>query len=272
LPSYKNVVDAGIVKAKTETKPSVETETTTEESATEAQPEIEQYVPLTSKDLEIGKFSKDEALEYETDEKQLDSGRMSEYISSMTVEVLNEDGDTVGTLTKLKDEENNVTWQSANEMGDDLGVDELFDTKQEAIQALLDDYNKTKSKEFAKEQKRLAKEALKKAEQQQKKAEKEAAKKELQKAPVEAETTPTATATGAEVIESTAESIADDQMKMIDTIMETERTKPAAAKEMREQFIQQYGKDVFDKLNKITRNFEQIIQNLEKEGKCSKKC
>jgi hypothetical protein len=59
---------------------------------------------------------------------------------------------------------------------------------------------------------------------------------------------------------------------MMDNIMDTERTKPAAAKEMREQFIQQHGKEVFDKLNKITRNFEQIINTLEKEGKCIKKC
>jgi len=305
LPLYKNAVDAGVVKAKTETKPAVETETTTEETAKEAQPEVEQYVPLTSKDLEIGKFSKEEALEYETDEKELESGRMSEYISSMTVEVLNEDGDTVGFLTKLKDKDNIVTWQSSNQMGDELGIDEAFDTKQEAIQALLDDYNKEQSKEFAKEQKRTAKEAEKKAAKEQKK-----------EAPVEAEKTneekiadlrakeqaeydsmsdPNDKAkrkeiydrydklisplikdkkesTESKVIESTAESIADDQMKMIDSIIETERTKPAAAKEMREQFIQQYGKDVFDKLNKITRNFEQIIQNLEKEGKCSKKC
>jgi hypothetical protein len=187
---------------------------------------------------------------------------MSEYISSMTVEVLNENGDTVGFLTKLKDEDNIVTWQSSNEMGDELGVDELFDTKQEAIQALLDDYNKTKSKEFAKEQKRLAKEAEKKAAKEKPKV------TEVITQPPSEPVSPTA----AEVIESTAESIADDQMKMIDSIMEIERTKPAAAKEMREQFIQQYGKDVFDKLNKITRNFEQIIQNLEKEGKCSKKC
>jgi hypothetical protein len=66
--------------------------------------------------------------------------------------------------------------------------------------------------------------------------------------------------------------VTDSQMKMIDSIMETERTKPAKAKEMREQFIEQHGKEVFDKLNKITRNFEQIINTLEKEGKCTKRC
>jgi hypothetical protein len=234
-------------------KPAAETETVTEETVTEAEPEaLEQYVPLTSKNIEIGKFSKDEAVDYETDEKELGSGRMSEYISSMTVEVLNDDGNTVGFLTKLKDEDGTVTWQSSNESGDELGIDEAFDTKQEAIQALLDDYNKEQSKEFAKEQKRLAKEAEKKKAKTEKAAPTVVVEEESTTVTPEAETR--------------------NQMQMMDDIMETERTKPAAAKEMRDQFVEQHGKEVFDKLNKITRNFEKIINTLEKEGKCTKKC
>jgi hypothetical protein len=222
----------------------------------EETPEVEQYKPLTSKDIEIGKFSKDEALDYETDEKELDSGRMSEYISSMTVDVMNEDGDSIGNLIKLKDEDGITTWQATDVDGNELTMDE-FDTKQEAIQAILDSYNKQKGKEFAAEQKRKAK-------AEEKKAAKEAAKAEKAE--------PAVTPVLVEGIESTAESVTDSQMKMIDSIMETERTKPAKAKEMREQFIEQHGKEVFDKLNKITRNFEQIINTLEKEGKCTKRC
>jgi hypothetical protein len=319
-----------------------EHKTTETETTTETEPEAPaQYIPLTSKDIEIGKFSKDEAVEYETDEKELESGRMSEYISSMTVEVLNDDGNTVGFLTKLKDEDGTVTWQSSNESGDELGIDEAFDTKQEAIQALLDDYNKEQSKEFAKEQKRLAKEAEKKAAKEQKKEpavepektdedkkesktetkfnwDKKPDKKEIQLllskltqeqldkgfyygvAPDSTYKTiynrlrlalgdnekanafllenginwgkPQEAKVETKLAEATPEQAERSQMAMMDDIMDTERTKPAAAKEMRDQFIEQHGKEVFDKLNKITRNFEQIINTLEKEGKCIKKC
>jgi len=230
-------------------------ETAEPEAKTETAPEIEQYKPLTSKDIEIGKFSKDEALDYETDEKELDSGRMSEYISSMTVDVMDENGDSVGNLIRLKDEDGITSYQATDFDGNEL-TEDSFDTKQEAIQAILDAYNKQKGKEFAAEQKRKAK-------AEEKKAAKEAAKQEKAE-PV--------TPISPEVVESTAESVTDSQMKMIDDIMETERTKPAKAKEMREQFIEMHGKEVFDKLNKITRNFEQIISTLEKEGKCTKKC
>ena len=346
---------------KNQSKETAETETETE-TTTETEPEAPaQYIPLTSKDIEIGKFSKDEAVEYETDEKELESGRMSEYISSMTVEVLNDDGNTVGFLTKLKDEEGTVTWQSSNESGDELGIDEAFDTKQEAIQALLDDYNKEQSKEFAAEQKRLAKEAEKKAAKAGKAIEGKEVKIETlnptgsifvdysaeqrDKMPLgknittydktaglspdkkitvyrgvpkdvdkiqsgdfvttnkqlaqdyagdgkviskevradellDDKTEPLGeeyilrekAATTSAPTEITPEQAARNQMAMMDDIMDTERTKPAAAKEMRDQFIEQHGKEVFDKLNKITRNFEQIINTLEKEGKCTKKC
>jgi hypothetical protein len=130
-----------------------------------AEIEMEKYVPLTAKNIEIGKFSKDEALDYYEDEKELDSGRMSTYISSMTVDVMDENGDSVGNLIKLKDEDGIVTYQATDVDGNDLTLDE-FDTKQEAVDAILAAYNKVKEKEFVKEQKRLAK-AKEKAEAKQ---------------------------------------------------------------------------------------------------------
>jgi hypothetical protein len=121
-----------------------------------AEVEMEKYVPLTAKNIEIGKFSKDEALDYETDEKELDSGRMSEYISSMTVDVMDEDGNSIGNLIRLKDEDGIATYQATDVDGNELGKEE-FDTKQEAVDAILAAHNKVKEKEFIKEQKRLAK-------------------------------------------------------------------------------------------------------------------
>jgi len=131
-----------------------------------AEVQVEQYKPITKKNIEIGKFSKDEALDYETDEKELVSGRMSEYISSMTVDVMDEDGNSIGNLIRLKDEDGIATYQATDIDGNELTLDE-FDTKDEAIQALLDAHNKQAEKEFNKEQKRLAKEREKQAAKKQ---------------------------------------------------------------------------------------------------------
>jgi hypothetical protein len=131
-----------------------------------AEVQVEQYKPITKKNIEIGKFSKDEALDYEEDEKELDSGRMSTYISSMTVDVMDEDGNSIGNLIRLKDEDGIATYQATDIDGNELTLDE-FDTKDEAIQALLDAHNKQAEKEFNKEQKRLAKEREKQAAKKQ---------------------------------------------------------------------------------------------------------
>jgi len=132
----------------------------------QAEVQVEQYKPITKKDIEIGKFSKDEALDYYEDEKELDSGRMSTYISSMTVDVMDEDGNSIGNLIRLKDEDGIATYQATDIDGNELTLDE-FDTKDEAIQALLDAHNKQAEKEFNKEQKRLAKEREKQAAKKQ---------------------------------------------------------------------------------------------------------
>jgi len=131
-----------------------------------AEVQVEQYKPITKKNIEIGKFSKDEALDYYEDEKELDSGRMSTYISSMTVDVMDEDGNSIGNLIRLKDEDGIATYQATDIDGNELTLDE-FDTKDEAIQALLDAHNKQAEKEFNKEQKRLAKEREKQAAKKQ---------------------------------------------------------------------------------------------------------
>ena len=99
---------------------------------------------------------------------------------------------------------------------------------------------------------------------QQKKAEKERQKAEQKQkakepAPVEMVTPETATA--------------NKMFADADAIMDAEKEKRMSkAKQMREDFIATNGKETFDKINKITRNFEKIISDLEKEGKCTKKC
>jgi len=134
--------------------------------------EVEEYTPLTKKNVDVGKFSKDEAVDYEEDEKEADNGRVYTYVSSMTVEVQDSDsGETVGRIVKVTDEDNNVNWRAEDVDGIDIFEDE-FGSKAEALDALLADYNKKAKKEFDKEQKRKAKQKAKEMEKRAKAAEK----------------------------------------------------------------------------------------------------
>jgi hypothetical protein len=138
--------------------------------------EVEQYVPITEDKLSHSRFTRDNATNYEEDERETESGRMSTYLSSITVGIEDENGDTVGGLTKLTDENGDVTWNVEDEDGIELSEDG-YDTKEEAKKALVNKINKTRKKEFDREAKILAKAKEKEDIKKAKAAEKEAAKK-----------------------------------------------------------------------------------------------
>jgi len=136
----------------------------------------EEYSPVTKKDISIPKFTKDEAIDYEEDYKEGDNGRSYAYLASVKVPVTNDvTGDDIGALAKVKDEDGNISWRAEDADGMELS-DEDFDTKDEAIEAILKKHNKDAEKEHNKEQNRLAK-----------KFEKEAAKEATKKAKVKPE-------------------------------------------------------------------------------------
>lgn len=138
--------------------------------------EIEQYIPITPKQVSHEKFTVDNAQDYEYGSKTGENGREYEYIAKISVELINDDsGDSIGNLVKNIDEEGNVTWNGEYSYGEELSEDG-FDTKAEAIKGLVDKYNKTQKSEFDKEAKRQAKAAEKEATKQAKAAEKAAAK------------------------------------------------------------------------------------------------
>jgi GNAT superfamily N-acetyltransferase len=161
-----------VLKGKDEKAAPVKEEVTKAEPTVEEEAE-EEYTPITKKGVTVGRFTKDEAVDYEEDEKELDSGRMSTYISSMTVDVVDDEttGDSVGHIIKLKDEDNNVTWQAEDVDGMELS-DFGFDTQAEALDAVLKAHNKKAKKEFDKEQKRKAKQKVKEMEKRAKAADK----------------------------------------------------------------------------------------------------
>lgn len=150
------------------TKPTV---TSKEEAAQPAKKEAEapktfvreEYSPVTKKDISIPKFTKDEAIDYEEDYKEGDNGRSYTYLSLVKVPVTNDvTGDDIGALAKIKDEDGNISWRAEDADGFELS-DEDFDTKDEAIEAILKKHNKDAEKEHNKEQNRLAKKFEKEA-------------------------------------------------------------------------------------------------------------
>lgn len=132
--------------------------------------EVEQYVPITDKEVSHEAFTKDNAIDYEEDYKTGDNGREYSYISSLTVELTDNDGNSIGNLIKLVDEDGNMNFEAKDVDGNKLSKDEFgFDTKGEAKKALVDKWNKTQKKEFDKEAKKKVKEAEKAAQKQAKK-------------------------------------------------------------------------------------------------------
>ena len=134
--------------------------------------EEQQYEPITADDIHTDAFTRDNASTYEEDYREADNGRSYPYLSSLTIEATNADGDTVGNITKITDEDRIFSFNIEDADGNEF---EGYDTLGEAKKALADKWNKIKQKEFNKEAKRKAKEAQKAAEKLAKKEAKKAA-------------------------------------------------------------------------------------------------
>ena len=122
--------------------------------------EEEQFIPMKASEVKNDAFTKDNAIDYIEDEKDTDSGRTVTYISSLTVEARNIDGEPIGTITKLTDEDKIFSFTATDIDGNEINFDG-FETLGEAKQALADKNNKIQKKEFDKEAKKQAKEKAK---------------------------------------------------------------------------------------------------------------
>jgi hypothetical protein len=168
-----NLQPQGLQSRDVETTPAVE-QAPVEEVTVE---EEEQFVPLTLKDIDNEPFTRDNASDYEEDEREGDNGRSYTYLSSITVPITNQDGDIIGGLVKMADEDGELTFDAEDDMGNRISKnDEGFLTLGDAKRAFLEAYNKEQKKEFDKEAKTKAKQKAKQAEKAAKKAAKDAAK------------------------------------------------------------------------------------------------
>jgi hypothetical protein len=173
-----------VEKTPTETKEVVSEGVPVKETA-KLEPEVEvveeeQYEPITVSGTSHDTFTKDNAVDYEEDEKEGDNGRTYTYLSSITVELVDDfSGETIGRITKLKDEDGEITWRSEDIDGNE--IDDNLSSKSDAQKSIVDKWNKEQEKEFKKEKAKAAKEKAKEAEKAKKKAEKEAAKEAAKK-------------------------------------------------------------------------------------------
>lgn len=102
-------------------------------------------------------FTKENASYYEEDSKEDSMGRERTYISSITVDALDGNGDSIGTITKLIDEEKNVSYTAEDEYGYQIKRGEEFYTLNDVMSALAENVNKKRQKEFQKEKAKEAK-------------------------------------------------------------------------------------------------------------------
>jgi len=122
--------------------------------------EEEKFVPLKVSDVKNDAFTRDNALFYEEDEKETDSGRVVSYLSSITVQVTNADGDEIGTITKITDEDKIFYFTAEDADGREINLDG-FETLGDAKKAIADSWNKIQKKEFDKVAKKKAKDKAK---------------------------------------------------------------------------------------------------------------
>ena len=133
------------------TKTAIAAETVVEEEA---------FEPITASDVKTPAFTRDNALFYEEDERETDSGRMSTYLSSVTVEATNPDEEPLGTITKITDEDKIFYFTAEDADGNELNLDG-YETLGDAKKAIADSYNKIQKKEFDKVAKKKAKDKAK---------------------------------------------------------------------------------------------------------------
>jgi hypothetical protein len=119
----------------------------------------EEAILVTEKEIKsnLPKFTRDNAIEYDTDYKEDSMGREVEYTSSLTVEALDIDGVEIGTITKLIDDEKNVTYTAQDSDRTDVGRGKEYNSEAEVIKALTEHINKKRKKEFDKEVAKIVK-------------------------------------------------------------------------------------------------------------------
>ena len=140
--------------------------------------EVEPYEPITAKDISYETFTRDNASDYEEDEREGDNGRSYTYFSSISIPIMNQDGDTIGYLVKMADSDGELTFDAQFEDQESISGEEgdVFSTLGAARDAFIEAYNKKQQEEIAAEANEKAQEKAREKVKAAKKAAKAAAK------------------------------------------------------------------------------------------------
>ena len=157
-----------------------------EEAAVEEEV-IDEPITLTSNDVKTDAFTKDNAVDYEEDYREGSNGREYPYISSLTVEATDVEGEPLGTITKLVQEDDTLSFTAEDTDGRQIGRGKEYDTLGQVKAALAEHVNKQRQKEFEKEKKRVAKEREKAAAKAEKAKAREKAKQKAKQPEVAVE-------------------------------------------------------------------------------------
>ena len=118
---------------------------------------------MSLNDLQTDAFTRNNATDYEEDVREDANGREYPYLSSITVEARDAEGDTIGYITRLADEDGTLSFTAEDADGSQIDRGEEYYTLGDVKKALVKQVNKQRKKEFDKEQKAKAKEKEKEA-------------------------------------------------------------------------------------------------------------
>ena len=147
----------------------------------------EEFTPMRLEDLQTDTFTRNNAIDYEEDVREDANGREYPYLSSITVEARDAEGDTIGSITRLADEDGTLSFTAEDADGNQIDRGEEYYTLGDIKKALIKQVNKQRKKEFDKEQKAKAKAKEKEAAKAAKAKARELAKQKAKEPKVEEE-------------------------------------------------------------------------------------
>ena len=123
-----------------------------------AEEAIAEFVPLSPADIKESLFNEENAVDFEVDFREDTRGRRFRFLSSITIQATDGQGNPVGTITKLSDGENKLSFTVEDANGRAVEKGKQFPTLRDAKVALAEAANKIRQKEFEKQQKVVVKE------------------------------------------------------------------------------------------------------------------
>jgi hypothetical protein len=119
---------------------------------------VEVLAPITASDVKTKPYVKENAIEFEEGTREDIAGRKFKFLSSITVEATDANGNPIGTITKLSDGENRLSFTVEDSNGRKLNKGKEFNTERDAKVALAEQVNKQRQKAAEKQQQQEAKE------------------------------------------------------------------------------------------------------------------